>query len=66
MQTALNLVYTAQATGAKNTTKIGYINNSATDANLLLLAQKLVSLTSNTYGRAEKIVTSNLDTEGGN
>lgn len=65
MQVALNLTYTTALTNQKGTTKIGYINSAATDANLLLLSQKLIALTSNTYGKTEKVVTSNLDTEAG-
>ena len=40
---------------------IGYVNPNATDAQLYELATKFCALTSNTFVRAEKIVTTALE-----
>ena len=42
---------------------IGYVNPSATDAQLYELAVKFVNLTSNTFVSVDKIVTTSLDGE---
>ena len=42
---------------------IGYVNPSATDAQLYELARKFCNLTSNTFVSVDKIVTTSLDGE---
>lgn len=54
----------AQDTSGKSTTtSITYVNENATNANLLEFSQRLNNLTTNTYTQTLKIRTTELDTE---
>lgn len=61
--TALNIEWTAAATGKKSSTKINYVNPQADSESLQTLAQSLNNLTTNTYGEATRIDSTNVDTE---
>ncbi len=43
---------------------IGYVNPNSTEAQLYELSTKFCALTTNTFVRAEKIVTTELESEG--
>ena len=60
METSISMKTTAQD-GTKNTTTLSYVNPNASDANLKLYAQKLASLTSDTYTGSTKIEKTSLD-----
>lgn len=61
--TALNIEWTAAATGKKASTKINYVNPDANSDSLQTLAQSLNNLTTNTYSEATRIDTTNVDSE---
>lgn len=63
METSISMRTTAQD-GTKNTTTLSYVNPNASDANLKLYAQKLASLTSDTYTGSTKIEKTSLDDAG--
>lgn len=56
-------LYATDALGNANTTTINYANPDAENADYLEFAQMLNQFTTNTYGKTEKIVTTELDTE---
>lgn len=60
---ALKLYQTDPRTGKTSTTTISDANPEATNEVLLAFSQKLHSLTSLTYEKTEKVVTTHLDTE---
>lgn len=61
--TALDIHWTAASTGKKASTKISYVNPEADSEELKSLAQRLNSLTTNTYQEATRIDQINVDTE---
>ena len=63
METSLSMKTTSQ-TGTKNTTTLSYVNPNASDELLKTYAQKLASLTTDTYNGTTKIQKTDLDTEG--
>lgn len=62
METSLSMRTTSQ-NGTKNTTTLSYVNPSASDELLKTYAQKLASLTSDTYNGTTKIQKTDLDSE---
>lgn len=62
-KTDLQLKTLAQATGAKMTTSITYVNPNANSATLKEFGQKLNALTTNTYVETNRVQTINVDTE---
>lgn len=66
VKTDLKIYSTVTVGGQKITTTVPYANGSLSNATLLEFAQKLNSLTTNTFSYAEKVVTTNLTTGGGN
>lgn len=66
-KTDLKIYATSGVNGKKMTTTVQYANNSVADATLRQFALKLNALTTNTFERADKVVTTELSaTEGGN
>lgn len=62
METSLSMK-TTDTTGKKNTTTLSYVNPNASNNLLKTYAEKLASLTSDTYNGATKIEKTNLDEE---
>lgn len=62
--TSIKINTTAQD-GKKISTTVANINGSVSSATLIQFARKLNAFTSNVYESTEKIVTTKLDTEGG-
>ena len=62
METSVSMKTTAQ-NGTKNTTTLSYVNPNASNQLLKTYAEKLASLTSDTYSGATKIEKTNLDEE---
>lgn len=62
-KTDLQLKTLAQATGAKMTTTLTYVNPNANSATLKEFGQKLNNLTTNTYVETNRVQTINVDTE---
>ena len=62
METSLSMKTIAQ-NGTKNTTTLSYVNPNASDELLKTYAQKLASLTTDTYNSTTKIQKTDLDSE---
>lgn len=58
-------IITTDQEGKRTTTTVTDVNPSASAATLVQFARNLNAFTSNVYERTEKIVTTELDTEGG-
>lgn len=55
--TAILIYYTPPNSDRKTSSKINYINPSATNEQLKTLAHKLISLTNNTYEIMTRVIT---------
>lgn len=58
-------VTTTSTMGSTSTKSISYTNPDASNEQLMQLGKKLTALTDNTYGKTDRVITINCDTEGG-